>query len=199
MNYQLLSDDDFNNLFISENLKRLRLANNLSTVQVAQIIGKSRQGYVNYESGAREISIHDLITLSGFYNVRVDDIIGNPYSNRNEKALTFRTFEHIEEKIVPSVQISVSTINDDMIAYKKSDLEIDFFWRTQKNQKNRVMLFEYYDRVYVSKVYFNKDHGGFFFINEEPLYFTKANAENLIFKGVYASTLKKDLIIENFF
>ena len=35
MNYQLLSDDDFNNLFISENLKRLRLANNLSTVQVA--------------------------------------------------------------------------------------------------------------------------------------------------------------------
>ena len=164
MNYQLLSDDDFNNLFISENLKRLRLANNLSTVQVAQLIGKSRQGYVNYESGAREISIHDLITLSGFYNVRVDDIIGNPYSNRSEKALTFRTFEHIEEKIVPSVQISISTINDDMIAYKKSDLEIDFFWRTQKNQKNRVMLFEYYDRVYVSKVYFNKDHGGFFFI-----------------------------------
>ena len=61
------------------------------------------------------------------------------------------------------MQISISTINDDMIAYKKSDLEIDFFWRTQKNQKNRVMLFEYYDRVYVSKVYFNKDHGGFFF------------------------------------
>ena len=89
MNYQLLSDDDFNNLFISENLKRLRLANNLSTVQVAQIIGKSRQGYVNYESGAREISIHDLITLSGFYNVRVDDIIGNPYSNRNEKAIEY--------------------------------------------------------------------------------------------------------------
>lgn len=199
MNYQLLSDDDFNNLFISENLKRLRLANNLSTVQVAQIIGKSRQGYVNYESGAREISIHDLITLSGFYNVRVDDIIGNPYSNRNEKALTFRTFEHIDDKIVPSMKLTISTINDDMIAYKKSDLEIDFFWRTQKNQKNRVMLFEYYDKVYVSKVYFNKDNGGFFFINEEPLHFTKANAENLIFKGVYASTLKKDLVIENFF
>lgn len=199
MNYQLLSDDDFNNLFISENLKRLRLANNLSTVQVAQIIGKSRQGYVNYESGAREISIHDLITLSGFYNVRVDEIIGNPYSNRNEKALTFRTFEHIGNIIVPSMQITISTINDDMIAYKRSDLEIDFFWRTQKNQKNRVMLFEYYDKIYVSKVFFNKELGGFFFIDDEPHYFTKANAENLIFKGVYASTLKKDLVIENFF
>lgn len=199
MNYRLLSDDDFNNLFISENLKRLRLANNLSTVQVAQIIGKSRQGYVNYESGAREICIHDLITLSGFYNVRVDDIIGNPYSNRNEKALTFRTFEHINDKIVPSIQLTVSTINDDMIAYKKGDLEIDFFWRTQKNQKNRVMLFEYYDKIYVSKVFFNKEHGGIFFIDDEPHYFTKANAENLIFKGVYASTLKKDLVIENFF
>lgn len=199
MNYQLLSDDDFNNLFISENLKRLRLANNLSTVQVAKIIGKSRQGYVNYETGAREISIHDLITLSGFYNVRVDDIIGNPYSNRTDKVLTFRTFEVHDDKIIPAMQLSLSTANDDMIALKKSDQEINFFWRTQKNQDNRVMLFEYYDRIYVSKVFFNKEKGGFFFINEMPHYFTKANAENLIFKGVYASTLTKDLIIENFF
>jgi transcriptional regulator with XRE-family HTH domain len=199
VNYQLLSDDDFNNLFISENLKRLRLANNLSTVQVAKIIGKSRQGYVNYETGAREISIHDLITLSGFYNVRVDDIIGNPYSNRTDKILSFRTFQMQDGHIVPTLQLSISTINDDMIALKKSDHEITFFWRTQKNQKNRIMLFEYYDRIYVSKVFFNKDKGGFFFINDEPYYFTKAHAENLIFKGVYASTLTKDLVIENFF
>lgn len=199
MSYHLLSDDDFNNLFISENLKRLRLANNLTTVQVANIIGKSRQGYVNYESGAREISIHDLITLSGFYNVRVDDIIGNPYSNRADKVLSFRSFEVQDDHIAPSVQLTISTINDDMIALKKNDHEIDFFWRTQKNQKNHVMLFEYYDKVYVSKVFFNKDKGGIFFVNDEPIYFTKAHAENLIFKGVYASTLKKDLVIENFF
>ena len=109
----------------------------------------------------------------------------------NQKLITIDEFSIIINKLASTYGITSDN--------KKSDLEIDFFWRTQKNQKNRVMLFEYYDRVYVSKVYFNKDHGGFFFINEEPLYFTKANAENLIFKGVYASTLKKDLVIENFF
>jgi len=199
MSTGLNSDYDFNNLFISENLKRLRLMNNLSPIQLAKIINKSRQGYVNYETGVREIGIHDLITLSGFYNVRVDDIIGNPYSNRSEKKITFRSFEYKETKIVPTIQMALSTINDDVITVKKTELEIDFYWRTQTNQHNRVMLFEYYDSIYSSKVFFNKDKGGIFFINDEPQYFTKAHAENLIFKGVFMGTLKKDFSIENFF
>jgi transcriptional regulator with XRE-family HTH domain len=195
----LQTEYDFNNLFISENLKRLRLMNNLTTVQVASIIGKSRQGYVNYETGTREISIHDLITLSGFYNIRVDDIIGNPYSNQSDHILTFRCFEYKKDEIVPCFQMAVSTINDDMIAVRKSENEIDFYWRTQTYQKNRIMLFEFYDRIYAAKIFFSKDRGGFFFIGDEPKYFTKAHAENIIYKGVYASTLKKDLIIDNFF
>lgn len=195
----LNTDFDFNTLFISENLKRLRLMNNLSTTQLAKIINKSRQGYANYESGVREISIHDLITLSGFYNVRVDDIIGNPYSNRNEKQITFRSFEYKDNKIVPTIQMALSTINDDVITVKKNEFEIDFYWRTQTNQHNRIMLFEYYDSIYCSKVFFNKDKGGIYFINEEPQYFTKAHAENLIFKGVFMGSLKKEFTIENFF
>ncbi len=199
MNNQLKTDIDFNNLFISENLKRLRLLNNLSTVQIGKVINKSRQGYVNYENGSREISIHDLITLSGFYNVNVDELIGNPYSNRNDKRLTFRSFEYLNNVIEPSQQMVLSTINDDVIVVKKNELEIDFYWRTQTNQHNHVMLFEYYDKTYTSKVFLNKDKGGIFFINDEPKYFTKANAENMLFKGVYMATLNKNFVIENFF
>ncbi|OHE25230.1 MAG: hypothetical protein A2Y45_01565 [Tenericutes bacterium GWC2_34_14] len=199
MNNKLNTEFDFNNLFISENLKRLRLLNNLTTVQVGHIINKTRQGYVNYENGTREISIHDLITLSGFYNVNIDELIGNPFSNRNDKRLTFRSYDYIEDKIEPSQQMVISTINDDVITVKKYDLEIDFYWRTQTNQHNHVMLFEYYDKLYTSKVFFNKDKGGIFFIDGIPKYFTSTQAENLLFKGIYMATLKKEFSIENFF
>jgi transcriptional regulator with XRE-family HTH domain len=199
VNNKLHNEFDFNNLFISENLRRLRLLNNLTTTQVCKVINKTRQGYVNHENGSREISIHDLITLSGFYNVNVDELIGNPYSNRNEKRLAFRTYQHSNHEIEPTNQMIVSTINDDVIAVSKNDLEVDFYWRTQTNQHNHVMLFEYYDKTYTSKVFFNKDKGGFFFINDEPKFFTKANAENLLFKGIYMATLKKEFSIENFF
>jgi transcriptional regulator with XRE-family HTH domain len=63
VNNKLHNEFDFNNLFISENLRRLRLLNNLTTTQVCKVINKTRQGYVNYENGSREISIHDLIGL----------------------------------------------------------------------------------------------------------------------------------------
>ena len=60
----LATNDDFNNLFIRENLKRLRLSHGLSMIAVGKIINKTRQAYANYEAGQREINIHDLNTLS---------------------------------------------------------------------------------------------------------------------------------------
>ncbi len=195
----LTTNDDFNLLFISENLKRLRISHNLTTTQVAKVIKKSRQGYLNYESCIREIGIHDLITLSGFYGVSVDDIVGNPFTLRNEKRVSFRTYELIEGEFKHVMPQAITTTNDDVICVKRNDNHTDFFWRTQAYHKNDVMLFDYYDRTYISKVHYNKDGGGFFYINEEPFFFTKANADYIIYMGVFNSSLTKGFQIPNFF
>jgi transcriptional regulator with XRE-family HTH domain len=195
----LSSNDDFNLLFISENLKRLRLAHHLSTTQVAKVLKKSRQGYLNYEGAIREIGIHDLITLSGFYGVAVDDIVGNPFTLRNEKRISFRTYELIEGEYKHVMPQSVASAKDDVICVKRNDHQTDFFWRTQVYHKNVVMLFDYYDRTYISKVHYNKDGGGFFYLNDEPFFFTKANAEHIIYIGVFNSTLTKEFQIPDFF
>jgi transcriptional regulator with XRE-family HTH domain len=196
---KLATEDDFKLLFISENLKRLRLTHNLTTTKIATIIKKSRQGYLNYENGTREIGIQSLITLSGFYSVSIDEIVGNPFSLRNEKKLSFRTYELINDEYKLVMPLTISTINDDIICVKYNDLKIDFFWRTSTHQKGRVMLFEYYNRAYVSKVFFNSNGGGMFFLHDEPFNFTKAHAESIVFKGVFASSLAKEFNIVNYF
>jgi transcriptional regulator with XRE-family HTH domain len=193
------NNDNYYLLFISENLKRLRKAHGLSTTEVAKIIDKSRQGYLNYETGAREIGINALITLSGYYNVTIDEIVGNPYTLRDMKNLGFRTYEFINGSLTHTMPINISTINEDIICVKHDQYHVDFFWRTQTLQKGQVMLFEYYNKPYISKVYFNSNGSGFFFINDQHIEFSKSQAENIVFIGVLASKLNKEFDVNNFF
>lgn len=195
----LSTDEDFNNLFICENLKRLRQAHQLTTTDVANILKKTRQGYLNYENGAREIGIHDLIKLSGYYGVSIDEIVGNPNTHRAEKQLSFRTFEMVDGELKQVMPIPISPVNDDVICVKYDDRQVDFFWRTQVHHKNKLMLFEYYNRPYVSKLFYNTDGSGCFFLHDEPFTFTKAHAENIVIIGVFSSKLTKDFTIPNFF
>jgi transcriptional regulator with XRE-family HTH domain len=196
---RLNTEDDFNNLFICENLKRLRLAHNLTTTHVANVIKKSRQGYLNYENGSREIGIHDLIKLSQFYGVSIDHITGNPFSNRNKNTLAFRTYEIVDNEFKQVLPFSINAENDDVILVRYNEHKIDFFWRTQTYHKNRVMLFSYYNRTYVSKIFYNTDGSGSFFIHDELFNFTKTQSENLIITGIYAGSISQDFQIPNFF
>lgn len=196
---RLNTEDDFNNLFICENLKRLRLAHNLTTTHVANVIKKSRQGYLNYENGSREIGIHDLIKLSQFYGVSIDHITGNPFSSRNKNTLAFRTYEIVDNEFKQVLPFSINAENDDVILVRYNEHKIDFFWRTQTYHKNRLMLFSYYNRTYVSKIFYNTDGSGSFFIHDELFNFTKVQAENLIISGIYAGSIAQDFHIPNFF
>jgi len=192
-------DDFFDSRFVSQNLKQLRLSHKLSPKEVGDIIGKSRQGYVNYENGNREISLKDLVKLSGFYNVSLDVIIGNPYTLVNDKTLAFRSFENSDEGLSEVMPFTISTINDDVICYMKPDHDVRFFWKTNQNLDGHVMIFDYYDMTYISKVYFKPTGGGHFYINDKPRYFNKAHAENIVFKGVLMADLKKYMDIPHFF
>lgn len=199
MNERLDPGNRIRTLFICENLKRLRLSHNLSYTKVAGILNKTRQAYVNYEKGIRHITINDLITLAEFYNISLDALTGNPYQHKSLNELKFTTYDDVDGEIKKTTPTVISTILDDIIVLNRNDLQVDFFLKSNLYQKNHVMLFEYFDKVYQSKVYFQKDGSGFFFINSDAILFTKMQAENIYFLGIYVATLNKAMVVKHFF
>lgn len=59
-----------------ERLRDLREDNDLTQAQVAKVLNTTQQVYSRYEMGINEVPLHHLITLSKFYNVSTDYILG---------------------------------------------------------------------------------------------------------------------------
>ena len=60
----------------TQRLRDLREDLDLTQAQVAKILGTSQTMYARYERGANELPIRHLITLSRFYQVSTDYILG---------------------------------------------------------------------------------------------------------------------------
>ena len=58
-------------------LKYLRVGNELTQQQVADVLGVSRSTYCSYETGRRTPDVQAFIKLSKFYRVPLDEILGN--------------------------------------------------------------------------------------------------------------------------
>ena len=63
------------------NIKALRLKNNLSQKDIASKINMPQSTYNNYENGKREPTIDILTKLANFYNVSLDYLIGRNFGN----------------------------------------------------------------------------------------------------------------------
>ena len=59
-----------------ERLRDLREDNDLKQKEVAEILNTTQQVYSRYENGLNEIPMHHLVTLSKFYKVSTDYILG---------------------------------------------------------------------------------------------------------------------------
>jgi transcriptional regulator with XRE-family HTH domain len=59
---------------IGKNLKQIRIENNYTQQQIADVLKISRISYGRYENNQREISIFYLKKLAEFYNVTLDYI-----------------------------------------------------------------------------------------------------------------------------
>lgn len=69
-----------------EKLRGLREDNDLTQVQMAEVLGTSQTMYARYERGANEMPIHHLVTLCEFYNVSADYFLGTaPDPHRKQK------------------------------------------------------------------------------------------------------------------
>lgn len=60
----------------TKRLYDLRTDNDLTQEDVAKILKTTKQNYGRYENGKRKLNIDDLITLSKFYKVSTDYILG---------------------------------------------------------------------------------------------------------------------------
>ena len=60
----------------SERMRSLREDKDLSQKDVAAVLNTTQQVYSRYENGNNEVPIHHLITLSRFYKVSIDYIVG---------------------------------------------------------------------------------------------------------------------------
>ena len=70
-----------------EIIRGLREDNDLTQMQVAEVLGTSQTMYARYERGANEMPIRHLVTLCKFYNVSADYFLGtepNPHHKRGK-------------------------------------------------------------------------------------------------------------------
>ena len=68
-----------------DRIKELREDNDLKQKEIADLLKTTQQVYSRYEKGTNEIPIHHIITLSRFYKVSCDYILGetdNPIQNK---------------------------------------------------------------------------------------------------------------------
>lgn len=184
---------------ISNNLKTLRKSMNMSVDDIARVIGKSRQGYNNYENGARVIGIVDLLKLSEFYNVSIDDIVGNPFKEHNEKTVSFKHFKFVDGEITETFPKFITQVKDDVIVLSINDHEVEYYLRNQSLIPDVKLLFSYNDYFY-SSVIFKIENGSLAFYNGKTIkIISKNNIEKIIILGLYAGKINKEIDITNFF
>lgn len=69
-------------------LKELRIANNVSQTEIANLLDVTRQAYSRYELGQRELGYDMLCKLADYYNVSVDYLIGHDSSPLVERPMS---------------------------------------------------------------------------------------------------------------
>ena len=108
------------NLTYSINLFNLRKSKNLTQQDVANALNISQQSYQKYEKSITEPSVDSLIKLSEFYNISIDEILGNEkylkneISIPNEKKETVQLLLNLPDYAFNIVKVyidNVSTVN----------------------------------------------------------------------------------------
>lgn len=63
----------------AENLKQARLNRFCTQDDMSRMLGMTTRGYRNYELGAREPNLSDLVKIADFLNVSLDDLVGREF------------------------------------------------------------------------------------------------------------------------
>lgn len=96
----------------SENLKYLRLKNNISQTQLAKSIGITRQALSKYELGDTDPNLYTLIKISNYFNCSIDSLVfGSVKLTDNSLKLDLDCFEREIETIQKTAILLESKLN----------------------------------------------------------------------------------------
>lgn len=85
-----------------ENLKSLRESNNLKQSDVAIILKITQQTYSKYETNEKTIPLNHLNTLSNYYNVSLDYLVGFSHNKSSYDFAKIKTLD--KEKILNNIK-----------------------------------------------------------------------------------------------
>src|SRR5690554_7044958 len=86
-------------IYLASNLKLLRKYRKMSQEDVAKELGLTRSSYSGYENGVAEPGIENLVKMSKFYRIPMDDLL-----KRNMNELTESDWEAIEKGVYADVK-----------------------------------------------------------------------------------------------
>lgn len=81
-------------------LKEIRTKKRLTQAQVAELLDCSTTVYSRYETGDRQPSIEILISLSRIFDVSIDYIVNNPWSESNSFSNTKKPVSDFDIKLL---------------------------------------------------------------------------------------------------
>lgn len=116
------------------NLKELRIKNNLTQQEIANLLKTNRVNYNRYELEKGEPDIKTLIKIADIYHVSIDELVGRNFNlelNEQEKELL--------EKIKSLTAIEVGKVIgyvDNMIKYKQENKRLAFYDNLNRNDNN---------------------------------------------------------------
>lgn len=99
-----------------ENLKVIRNKYKKSQKEISEVLNTTQQQYCKYEKGIQELPIRHLITLSEYYCISCDELLGiNTYININRDNIMFNnkvnTLSEKNKKLVFDLISAISETN----------------------------------------------------------------------------------------
>lgn len=60
---------------IGENIKNLRLENNMNLDELSSVTGIAKNNLINYELGKKQLNIKNLIIVCNYFKIKIDDLV----------------------------------------------------------------------------------------------------------------------------
>ena len=182
---------------LGDNLKQLRVNNNIQVKDIARKLKMTESAYYNYESGKREPSINVLISIANFYHISLDDIV---YTNKKvSKIPTINYATYRMNKDGDLLQSPSTKINSDNMILVYDYNNLYFFTNTEEIVPNKLMLISYKDKLYMSKVTPLEDESVIIVLKDKVIRLTKKEQKDLKYIGVLYMRNKKETNVKGLF
>lgn len=60
---------------IGENIKNLRIENNMNLDELSSVTGIEKSILINYELGKKQLNIKNLIIVCNYFRIKIDDLV----------------------------------------------------------------------------------------------------------------------------